>query len=379
MIKKNEKVVIIIPIYNEADVIADTINTVLNETLQSPGYNVEVLVFDSNSTDDSVLQVKNIQQESARVHLQSEKEKSGLGSAYLQAMRYAMHELNADIVFEFDADGSHQPKYLNPMLDKMKSCDVVVGSRYVKHGSIPQNWGWDRKLFSILGNQVARLLLTRKHLDFTSGFRATRCSVLKKILPDAFLSSQYAYKLHLFWLLHKAKAKIVEHPIDFIDREIGYSKLPRNSILDSLRVVFTLRFIELRRYFKMCLVGLSGAVIQFSVYNLSRNYYSPMHATQLAVMCAIFSNYVFNNKFTFKLNSKIETKKIKRFALYGSYSLFIILMQSFWMHFAVTHISQHRLLENVFVGIGIVLGSFLNYYFYSRVIWSSKLTSPKQS
>ena len=372
MSKTVEKVVIIIPIYNEASVIFDTLTSVLAATKNNIDYDIDILVFDSQSTDQSVLEIRKVQRQNAHVHLQSEVQKSGLGSAYMQAMLYAMDDLKADVVFEFDADGSHQPKYITPMLETIKSCDVVVGSRYVKGGSIPQNWGWHRKLFSVLGNQVSRLLLTRKYKDFTSGFRATRCSLLKKILPEKFLSNQYAYKLHLFWLLHKGDGVIVEHPIEFIDREKGYSKLPSNSILDSLRVVFTLRFIELKRYLKMCLVGLSGVAVQFAVYNLLRSYFSPLHATQLAVICAMLSNFILNNKFTFKVRANVEHKNLKRLSLFFSYSVLMIISQSYWVQFAVDNISSHRLLENLFVGIGIVLGSLANFKFYSRIVWPDK-------
>jgi dolichol-phosphate mannosyltransferase len=287
-------------------------------------------------------------------------------------MRYAMDVLKADIVFEFDADGSHKPEYIRPMLEKIKSADVVVGSRYVAGGSIPNNWGWHRKLFSVLGNQVARCFLTRKYKDFTSGFRATRTRVLRNILPDAFLSSQYAYKLHLFWLLHKAGAVIKEHPIVFIDREKGYSKLPRNSILDSLRVVMCLRYVELKNYFKMCLVGLSGAFVQFGVFNLMRHMVSPTHAMQFAVTSAIISNFIFNNKFTFKDNEIREANLLKRFFIFSSYSFLMVMLQSSWMHFAVRHIGQSFWFENLFVGIGIIAGSVLNYFFYSKIIWKGE-------
>lgn len=365
----NEKVIIIIPTYNEALVIVDTVKSVLKTTAQIHGYDVEILVFDSNSSDGGPEAIKRLIPSEPRLHFQSEQAKSGLGSAYLQAMRYAIDSLEADIVFEFDADGSHKPEYIEPMLEKMRLADVVVGSRYVKGGSIPQNWGWHRKLFSVLGNQVARFVLTRKYKDFTSGFRATRTSLLRKVLPSQFLSSQYAYKLHLFWLLHKAKAVIKEHPIVFIDREKGYSKLPSNSITDSLRVVFYLRSVELKNYMKMCLVGLSGALVQFVVFNLMRHLLTPTHAIQVAVTCAIVSNFIFNNKFTFKDHEIKETNLAKRFLIYGCYSFVMVMFQSLWMLFAVRFIGQSFWLENLFVAIGIIAGSVLNYFFYSKIIW----------
>jgi dolichol-phosphate mannosyltransferase len=265
-----EKVVIIIPTYNESLVIEETITKIFHMTAGIPSMDIHVLVFDSASTDNTQQIITTLQTTYKNLHLKTEAKKSGLGSAYLQAMRHALNELAADIVMEFDADLSHQPQYIAPILAKLSACDVVVGSRYVSGGTIPKEWGWHRKLLSVLGNYVARALLTRKYKDFTSGFRATRKSALEKVLPKKFLSNHYAYKLELLWLLHKSKARICEYPIEFVDRQKGQSKLPTNSILDSLTVVSILRFNELKVYFKMCLVGLSGVVVQCLVYNVLR-------------------------------------------------------------------------------------------------------------
>ena len=243
MIPAKEKVIIMIPTHNEALVIEDTIQQVLAHTRELDNFKVEVLIFDSASTDETRAIVQELMLEyPEHLHLQVEAQKTGLGSAYLQAMTFALQQLHADVVVEFDADLSHQPKYIPPILDRLKTCDVVVGSRYVLGGSIPSNWRLHRKLMSVLGNHTARLLLTRRYQDFTSGFRATRRCILEKILPDTFLSNHFAYKLHFMWLLHQKQAHILEFPIVFMDREKGTSKLPANSIRDALRVLFIIRF-----------------------------------------------------------------------------------------------------------------------------------------
>ncbi|HVT62964.1 MAG TPA: polyprenol monophosphomannose synthase [Legionellaceae bacterium] len=245
MLDTPEKVVIIIPTYNEALVIAETLHQVFQVTHSIKNFVVEVLVFDSASTDNTQELVQALMGTYlGKLHLQQEPYKTGLGSAYIQAMDYALHQIKADIVMEFDADLSHQPQYIAPILNQLQQCDVVIGSRYVPGGSIPQNWGIHRKCLSILGNQMARWVLTRRYKDFTSGFRATRRHCLLKVLPDAFLSNHYAYKLHLLWLLHQNQANIQEYPIQFVDRQLGQSKLPANSIKDALKVIFTLRFRE---------------------------------------------------------------------------------------------------------------------------------------
>ncbi|MBA3535645.1 MAG: glycosyltransferase family 2 protein [Tatlockia sp.] len=365
-----EKVVIIIPTYNEGLVLKNTITQVFDQVDLIADFDVHLLIFDSASTDNTQAIVIELQETYPKLQMQNEPEKSGLGSAYLQAMNYALETLNADVVFEFDADLSHQPKYIAPMLERIKTSDVVVGSRYVAGGSIPRNWGLHRKLFSILGNYIARAVLTSKYKDFTSGFRATRSQILKKVLPKAFLSNHFAYKLQLLWLLHKGGAQICEHPIEFIDREKGESKLPTNSILDSLRVVFTLRYYELKRYFKMCLVGVLGMAVQFLVYNLLRQYLTPFAATQLAVMAAIANNFILNTRFTFKSRLKTNSPyKMKRLLGFFIYSIFTIYLQSYWLSLGVNYFGSGALKENSILAVGIGLLSLLNYFTYSRHIW----------
>lgn len=366
----SEKVVIIIPTYNEALAIEETLIQVFQETQKISDKDIHVLIFDSNSTDNTQAIIKHLQQSNPQLHLQTEPQKSGLGSAYRQAMRYALDNMGAEIVIEFDADLSHQPQYLAPMLEKMQQYDVVLGSRYVKGGHIPDDWGWHRKLLSILGNYIARLALTPQYKDFTSGFRATRREALQQALPPKFISNQYAYKIELLWRLHQNKARIEEYPITFVDRQQGFSKLPTNSILDSLRVLAVLRLQHMNSYFKMCLVGVSGMLVQYVIYNLLRLQLSPVSAVQFAVLGAMLNNYVLNNHFTFKKETRpTRYQAIKSLALFTGYSTLMIGFQSYWLHLGIRYFGTGYLKENIILMSGIIVGSFLNYTIYSKLIW----------
>lgn len=373
LVKKNI-VVIIIPTYNEASGIAATLKETFEVINNLNTFDIKILVFDSASTDNTQQIVRDLQATYTNLLLKIENCKTGLGSAYLQAMRYALDELEADIIIEFDADLSHQPSYLPKMLEKMTDYHVVVGSRYVKGGSIPHNWGLHRKLMSILGNYLSRLLLAPKYKDWTSGFRLTHHSLLRKILPKQFISTNYAYKLELFWLLHINRARIYEYPIHFIDRKKGESKLPKNSILESLWVLTTLRFSTLRNYLKMSAVGFSGMLLQFISYNVLRCYLPLKMSAQFAILIAIINNFLLNERFTFKkIIFTTLSKKLKKATLFLIYSSFMIVLQS-QLLFQLAHLlGKGFFKENLFVLLGVVLGSFVNYYAYTNFIWHEKI------
>lgn len=242
---------IIIPTYNEEHSIEKTIPLLEKMISISSRHEFLLLVYDSNSTDNTIPIVQSLQECFDNIILQIESQKSGLGAAYIKAMQYVIKNLNADIIFEFDADGSHQPCYIPVMIDAIENgADVAIGSRYVFGGKIDTNWIWYRRLISRLGNWVARFMLVWKYKDLTSGFRATKVSLLRKVALDKLLSKNYAYKLHLFWELFQLGGNIIEVPITFIDRKHDISKFPKNNILESLKVVMILRLRALKSLLK---------------------------------------------------------------------------------------------------------------------------------
>ncbi|MCP4473709.1 MAG: glycosyltransferase family 2 protein [Gammaproteobacteria bacterium] len=368
-------VVVVIPTYNESMTIATTLAALQQERANLTNHQLKVLIFDSCSTDDTVTAVTALQQRYNNIVLVEEAQKSGLGSAYIQAMQYAMETLNADIICEFDADGSHQPKYLPDMLAHFEQgADVVVGSRYVKGGEIPKDWGWHRKLLSIGGNWMARLVLTPRYRDFTSGYRATRTALLRQVDLNNLLSKNYAYKLHLMWALHKLGAKIIEHPIIFIDREKGVSKFPRNNAIESLILIWCLRLREVKRYLKVCCVGASGALIQLLIFNLFHAWWStPLTANTIAIECAIASNFILNNYFSFSKQRFHFTRKpwqiFKKFLLFNVTSLGSMLIQLLVLATGLHLIGHTTARANFLVIVGIFIGSLYNYYVYSKWIW----------
>lgn len=373
------KVVIIIPTYNEADCIEQTLVDLQRVFTHIPQHDMHILIFDSSSTDDTQPIIKRLEQQWPNLHMATEPEKSGLGSAYIKAMHHAIEHMQADIVFEFDADGSHQPKFLPPMIKCLdEGADVVVGSRYVEGGSADVEWPWHRRMISQVGNLVARTFLTPRYKDMTSGFRGTKVSALKKVNIDKLLSKNYAYKIHLFWALHKAGVKIVEYPIEFIDRQQGYSKFPKNNATESLKVVILLRLYEMRRYIAMCTIGLLGMAIQLVIFNIMRHVWQPEYANILGIECAIISNFLLNNRISFhdrRLKRDHPLRSwLKKLLLFNVYSLGAMAIQTLVLTIGVDIFGYGLWEENTFVFIGIIFGSLYNYFIYSKLIWKKTKT-----
>lgn len=362
------KIIIAIPTYNEKDNIGTTIDSLEKVFPEVPAkHEVMILVIDDNSPDGTADIVRAKDKQYGNVKLLPNRQKAGLGAAYIKVFKYAMAKFNADAIFEYDADGSHQPKYIPGMIAELdKGADVVVGSRYVPGGSMPDNWGLHRKLISYFGNFIARSVLWAwQYRDMTSGFRVTRTSFLKKIDLDKLLSKQFAYKIHLYYALHRLGANIVEYPIDFIDRSKGRSKFPKNNIIDSLRVVFTLRWQQNEKLFKVMLVGGLGTIVQLIAYNLFRLSLSLAWAQNLSIEAAIISNFIFNNIWTFKEKSW----SLVRFVKFNLSSFGSLIIQNIVLLGGVRLLGQSMVIENTLVVVGILLGTIWNYLMYTRVVW----------
>lgn len=160
-----------------------------------------------------------------------------------------------DATIEMDADFQHDPKYVKDLVDAyMGGADYVIGSRYIKGGSIPAGWEFYRKAISFFGNFIARvILLLPKIHDLTTGFRLTRVKgVLDQIdLENLMELRRFAFKLDLLYKSIKLSKKTVEVPIAFAERTQETSKFNPKEITASYKVLFLLRYHESKRFLKI--------------------------------------------------------------------------------------------------------------------------------
>lgn len=367
------KTTIIVPTYNEEKVIASTIDELQVFMLLLEKYKINILIFDSHSSDNTVLEIKKLQARYGNIILLQEGKKSGLGSAYIQAMQYAMDELKSDIVFEYDADGSHQPKYIPLMLAQLEHCDCVVGSRYVPGGAVDEGWCFYRKFLSRGASWLSQIFLSRKFKDYTSGFRATKTQALKKINLKNLFSKQYAYKIHLFWELYKTGARIEEFPIEFVDRKQGKSKLPRFNILESIWVLLKLRYREMKRFIKMCVCGTCGMAVQFVLFNLLRLHFHETISVPISIEAAIVTNFFVHNTISFREYKISKQQKLSywlnQFGKFNLLSLLSMLIQTLIMHAGITVFGSSFVVANVLLIMGMMVGSITNYFSYKAYVW----------
>jgi dolichol-phosphate mannosyltransferase len=251
-----------------------------------------------------------------------------------------MDQLNADAVFEMDADLSHKPEDVRRLVDCLdQGYDFVIGSRYVKGGTIPKHWGIYRRLNSFYGNFVARYIAGIYHVrDCTAGFRAIRTDLLRQIDLASIAVQGYTFQVAL---LNKAVlngARIKEIPVDFIDRTRGVSKLGVRDIIEFILNVVWIRFQNNKTFIKFAIVGASGIVVNIAGFTLLLALGSNKFlASPIAIEISIIWNFLLNNHWTFRWRAMkkgahirgLSFNVVSLLSLAISYSAFVLLSKKF--------------------------------------------------
>ncbi len=244
------RIVVIIPTYNEAAVIGSLLEALENEFKSISGHEMHILIVDGNSTDGTAAAVTEKNKIFKNIHLLVEKEKRGLGIAYIDGMRYAIQKLNAGAVMEFDGDFQHDPKDVRRLVAELDhGYDYIIGSRYIPGGTVPKEWAWHRKLLSRYGSLFIKFMLSLPTNDNTSGFKLSRVKNFLDRMPlseNMILSKRHAYKIHFLYEMIRLGAKTKEAPISFLERGSGSSKSSLEDVTQSLKVVFILFFRKLK-------------------------------------------------------------------------------------------------------------------------------------
>ena len=370
---------IIIPTYNEKGNIERLVNILEEEIFPKiKNYKMSILVADDSSPDGTADEVKSLMKKWENLDLNIG-EKKGLGAAYIRAMTYAIDKMGADVLFEMDADLSHNPKKIPEFLKKIdEGYDFAIGTRYSHGGSIPKNWGLLRKAFSVFGNLLVRTILMRFSIhDWTGGFRAIKKEVFLKEKSELTAFRGYTFQVSF---LHKAirdKFKIAEVPIAFTDRTLGKSKIaPKEYIIDLLKYVITARIKEIMTgpFGKFLMVGGTGFIINLSLYYLlvNKTILSLVLANTIAAQVAIFSNYNLNNLWTFKERKimNVESYLLKMLMFFITSNIGVFIFQNGTIKLGELLYGRKFYLIYFLIGTGLLL--VWNFTMYSKIIWRVK-------
>lgn len=314
--------VVVIPTYNESESVGKMIEYLFTRTFPTiKNYQMKVLIVDGNSPDGTGEVVKKYQKKYSDLFLLTETKKEGIGAAYLKGFKYAIDQLHADFIFEFDGDFQHPPETIPLALKAIgEGYDYIIGSRKIKGGSVPNSWGIVRKFFTFIGGFSGRFIMffPFKHFwqvtDPTTGFKVTR---VKGFIDQMDLtnysrlySKSFGYKFQLLYETLNMGARFGEVPLQFALRTAGESKIEPQTARDVLRVAILLRWHDdfTQKFLKFAVVGGFGFFINFFGLKFFNQIFLNLpwpiglinfFANALASELAIISNFIFNNLWTF--------------------------------------------------------------------------------
>lgn len=242
-----KKIGLAIATYNEATNITKLLQAIDRELAKVKDVTFEVLVIDDSSPDGTADLVrssaKKLNRPDFHIDLLLRKVKDGFGRAYVAGFKQLLNQ-KVDFIMMMDADFSHQPKYLTEFIKAaLAGHDLVVASRYIKGGGTP-DWPWQRRFMSKYGNFYARVFLGRPISDYTGGFNLFSSQIIKQIDLDTLQAGGYGFLIEFKYRALQLAKSLVEIPIIFPDRQLGESKLPKNTLLKNLILVPRLRFAQ---------------------------------------------------------------------------------------------------------------------------------------
>ena len=234
------RICVIVPTYNERKNIVPLISTIQKTFKAFNLSHLYILIIDDNSPDGTGKLVEEISKTYGNLLVLHRPRKLGLGSAYKDGFTYAIQQLKSDIIFEMDADLSHDPKYIPHFLRAIhEGYDVVVGSRRIRGGGVV-GWGLHRRAVSWIGSKIAQWLCGISVHDATSGYRAFTRQALERIEYSTLRSESYAFQIETLFRCQKQGLRIKEIPIVFTDRKMGKSKLGVKDWLEFITVCLKL-------------------------------------------------------------------------------------------------------------------------------------------
>jgi dolichol-phosphate mannosyltransferase len=362
---------VIIPTYKEEANIRNIV-TEVDAVFRQNNLNGEILVVDDNSPDGTISIVNEIKKAKPNVNILVRLADHGLSQSVADGFIHA----SSDILVVIDADLSHPPALIPTMYHEIVGGnDIVIGSRYMDGGGI-KKWPLKRRVISLGATFLGRLLFPDVS-DPVSGFFAVR----KSVVANATLKPR-GYKILLEVLGKGTWEKDNEIPFEFVDREIGSSKLKLKTIIEYAQQVIDITLFsfthhqsaawrEWKRVFKFGLVGISGIVVNQGILIFLKEFAGfPLPVASLfAIEIAVLNNFLWNDLWTFKSGEQ-QQKISSRWHRLISFE--IVSAGGAVINFAILNVLAYMMgidyrIANV---IGILVGFAWNFFVNRRMTWT---------
>lgn len=227
---------VLLPTYNERENLQGIVKAILSLDIED----LSILIVDDNSPDGTGRIADELAAQFKSVEVLHRPVKEGLGKAYIAGFKRALEDKKTELIFEMDADHSHQPKYLPDFIDASAEADLVLGSRYMAGGGV-ENWGALRRFISWFANSIIRIILGVPIRDLTGGYKCFHRKVLESLSFDQVASRGYNFQIELTYEVYRRGFHIKEIPIIFIERRAGSSKFSVMIMFESFVQVLLLR------------------------------------------------------------------------------------------------------------------------------------------
>lgn len=325
----------IIPTYNERENIGHMIEVIREVGRKYPDWKNSIIVVDDHSPDGTAEIVEKYKKKYKNIYLILKK-KEGLGRALIMGYRYAVNKLKADVVIPNDADFQWDPKDYPKLIKKIgEGYDVAVASRHVRGGKVI-GWNWFRRLNHDVSNSLLAWWIAgvKEVADHAGNFKAIRVKgVLDSVPLEKMRNAGFSFQLHILYELSKTGARFTEVPVLFCERRFGRSKIGFNryyfrDVIEYIRSSILIRIDRSRRFFQYLTVGVVGFMVQTGVSHFSIIFgITPGFGVAIGAECAIVSNFILNNVWTFSHKKIVGKRIINSFSQFNLVSLIAVLMQ----------------------------------------------------
>jgi len=360
---------VIIPTFNEEANIRNIVMAV-DAVFHEHSLNGQILVVDDNSTDATISIVNELKRTKENVEILIREKDHGLSQSVSDGFYHAV----SDVFVVIDADFSHPPVLIPRMYDEIrKGNDIVIGSRYMEGGGI-RKWPLKRRVISIGATFLGRLLFP-DITDPVSGFFAVR----KEVVENAPLKPR-GYKILLEVLGKGTWEKDREIPFEFVDREIGSSKLKIRTIIEYAQQVLDITLYsfthhesaawrEWKRVFMFGIVGLTGIVVNMGVLWYLREFVSLdlLLAGFIATELSILNNFLWNDLWTFRsAKGRKYSSRWHRLVTFNLVSVGGVVINLSLLYILSTQFGMYYLVSNM---IGILVAFAWTFMVNRRFTW----------